>query len=229
VRPTLALFFLGILVVTGVFVSRNLGQPYFYSRFANEFQQNMFFVGVLLTFLLWISMTYLRSESRRFVLLVSGLGIYFSAHAVNYALQFLLKSDAATATIAFLDALTAEPDRWLESPKRISAGFGMVGRDVDKPAKPEVAELGGMVATAIGSKEGQRVRYSCWPAGPWESTVGPLAAAALGVLRGDIRARGVLPPEAVLEPIPFLREAARYGPKPPTDGPLLDESREILV
>ena len=124
VRPTLALFFLGILVVTGVFVSRNLGQPYFYSRFANEFQQNMFFVGVLLTFLLWISMTYVRSESRRFVLLVSGLGIYFSAHAVNYALQFLLKSDAATAVLTKVPpiAYTVMVSLWLYTFLRVPEG-----------------------------------------------------------------------------------------------------------
>lgn len=87
VRPTLAISFLLIVVVSGVFVLRNYSQ--LYSRFLFELQQNMFFVGVLLTFLLWISMNYLKAESRRFVLLVSGLGIYFSAHASNYALRFL--------------------------------------------------------------------------------------------------------------------------------------------
>ena len=89
VRPTLAIFFLGVVGVSGLFISRNVS--HLYSRFVIEFEQNMFFVGVLLTFLLWISMSYLRAESRRFVLLVSGLGIYFSAHAANYALQFLFR------------------------------------------------------------------------------------------------------------------------------------------
>lgn len=87
VRPTLAFFFLMVVGVSGLFVSRSMDN--LYSRFGIELQQNMFFVGLLLTFLLWISMSYLRAESRRFVLLVSGLGIYFSAHAVSYALQFL--------------------------------------------------------------------------------------------------------------------------------------------
>ncbi len=124
VRPTLGLFFLGVAGISGLFVAKHVGQPYFYSRFANEFQQNMFFVGVLLTFLLWISMTYLRSESRRFVLLVSGLGIYFSAHAVNYALQFLLKSDAATAVLTKVPpvAYTVMVSLWLYTFLRVPEG-----------------------------------------------------------------------------------------------------------
>lgn len=89
VRPTLAIFFLLVVVISGVFVSGSTDRALVFPLFVIEFEQNMYFVGVLLTFLLWISMTSLRAESRRFVLLVSGLGIYFSAHAANYALQFL--------------------------------------------------------------------------------------------------------------------------------------------
>ncbi|HKZ52231.1 MAG TPA: hypothetical protein VJ085_03015 [Candidatus Acidoferrales bacterium] len=87
VRPTLILTFLLIVAVSARFLSANLER--FYSTFVFEFQQNMYFIGVLLTFLLWISMGYLQAESRRFVLLVSGLGIYFSSHAATYAMQFL--------------------------------------------------------------------------------------------------------------------------------------------
>jgi len=88
IRPTLVIFFLLVVGVSGRFIWSSVDR--LASRFVYEFQQNMFFVGVLLTFLLWVSMNYLQAESRRFVLLVSGLGIYFSAHAANYALQFLL-------------------------------------------------------------------------------------------------------------------------------------------
>lgn len=87
VRPTLMISFLLIVAVSARFLSGNLDR--FYSRFVYEFQQNIYFVGVLLTFLLWISMNYLQAESRRFVLVVSGLGIYFSSHAANYAMQYL--------------------------------------------------------------------------------------------------------------------------------------------
>ena len=88
VRPTLMIAFLLIVGVSSRFLAGNMDR--FASRFVYEFQQNMYFVGVLLTFLLWISMNYLQAETRRFVLLVSGLGIYWSAHAANYALQFLV-------------------------------------------------------------------------------------------------------------------------------------------
>ncbi|MGH9863320.1 MAG: hypothetical protein ACRD35_07850 [Candidatus Acidiferrales bacterium] len=90
IRPTLVLFFLGVVAVSARFIWTNVDR--LYTRFVFEFQQNMFFVGVLFTFLLWISMNYLRAENRRFVLLVSGLGIYFSSHAANYAMQYLFPS-----------------------------------------------------------------------------------------------------------------------------------------
>ena len=89
VRPTLMFAFLLIVGVSSRFLSGSMDR-FYYSSFVYEFQQNMYFVGVLLTFLLWISMNYLQAETRRFVLLVSGLGIYWSAHAANYALQYLL-------------------------------------------------------------------------------------------------------------------------------------------
>jgi len=87
VRPTLIFTFLLIVGISARFLSGNL--EHFYSQFVFEFRQNLYFIGVLLTLLLWISMSYLQVESRRFVLLVSGLGIYFSSHAATYALQFL--------------------------------------------------------------------------------------------------------------------------------------------
>lgn len=116
--------------------------------------------------------------------------------------------DAAKAAMTFLEAIVSDPDRWL-SGGRIPPGFGMV-------------------ASAEGWKGGRRFRYSCWPASAWESTVGPLTTAARRILRGDIRTRGVLPPEAVLDPIPFLQEASQYGREPPRRGQLLHESLEPL-
>ncbi len=87
VRPTLAIFFLLIAGVSALFILGNVDR--LYPSFVIEFQQNLYFVGVLLTFLLWMSVSYLDVKSRRFILLVSGLGIYFAAHAASYALWFL--------------------------------------------------------------------------------------------------------------------------------------------
>jgi len=119
------------------------------------------------------------------------------------------RSDPSKATVALLDAITADPDRWLK---------GQVGAPSDF----------GMMATASGTKDRRKIRYSCWPAGPWESTVGPLTVAALRILHGKVRDRGVLPPEAAFEPLRFLEEAARAGPGRPGPGRLLTESRESL-
>lgn len=87
VRPTLVFTFLLILAISGRFVWQSVYR--LESQYVYELQQNIYFVGVLLTFLLWISLSYLSAQNTRFVLLVSGLGIYFSIHAGNYALQLL--------------------------------------------------------------------------------------------------------------------------------------------
>ncbi len=97
VRPTLAIFFVFIVGISVLFISSSVDR--LYSRFVNEFQQNLYFVGVLLTFLLWMSVSYLDVRSRRFTLLVSGLGIYFAAHASNYAIRFLFPSLSALTLV----------------------------------------------------------------------------------------------------------------------------------
>ena len=119
------------------------------------------------------------------------------------------KVDAAAATMAFLDAIAADPDRWLQSRAKVPTDFGMM-------------------ATATGVRRKRKVRYSCWPAGPWESTIGPLTVAALRILHGKVHAHGVLAPEAVFEPIPFLEEAARFRSTSQEPGRLLQESEEVL-
>lgn len=124
VRPTLAIFFLLVVGISALFVWRNYST--LYSSFLIELQQNMFFVGVLLTFLLWLSMNYLHAESRRFVLLVSGLGIYFSAHAVNYALQFLSSGLKNALTMVPPLAYTLMVALWLYTFWRVPEGEAAV-------------------------------------------------------------------------------------------------------
>lgn len=97
VRPTLAIFFLMIVGISSFFVVGSVDR--LYPSFVIEFQQNLYFVGVLLTFLLWMSVNYLAVQSRRFSLLVSGLGIYFAAHAANYAIRFLFPSLSALTLV----------------------------------------------------------------------------------------------------------------------------------
>ena len=77
VRPTLAIFFVLIVGISAFFIVGSV--EHLYSEFVLELQQNLYFVGVLLTFLLCMCVSYLNVRSRRFTLLVSGLGIYFAA------------------------------------------------------------------------------------------------------------------------------------------------------
>lgn len=59
------------------------------SHFAYELSQNLYFVGLVLTYVLWGAIVKLRETRTRLVQLVLALGVYFSAFAANYALQNL--------------------------------------------------------------------------------------------------------------------------------------------
>jgi hypothetical protein len=59
------------------------------SHFAFELSQNLYFVGLVLTYLLWGTILKLRETRARLVQLVLALGVYFSAFAADYALRNL--------------------------------------------------------------------------------------------------------------------------------------------
>jgi hypothetical protein len=59
------------------------------THFANELSQNLYFVGLILTYLLWAFILKLRETRTRLVQLVLSLGIYFSAYAATYAISNL--------------------------------------------------------------------------------------------------------------------------------------------
>lgn len=56
------------------------------TRFAYELSQNLYFVGLVLTYILWGAVTKLRETRTRLVQFVLSLGIYFSAYAACYAM-----------------------------------------------------------------------------------------------------------------------------------------------
>src|SRR5271170_720058 len=64
-------------------------QGHLMSRFVVELGQNLYFVGVVLTYLLWGAILKLRETRTRLIQLVLALGIYFSADAGSYALRNL--------------------------------------------------------------------------------------------------------------------------------------------
>ncbi len=59
------------------------------TRFAFELSQNLYFVGVVLTYVLWGAMMTLRENRTRLTQLVLGLGVFFSVFAASYALRNL--------------------------------------------------------------------------------------------------------------------------------------------
>jgi len=59
------------------------------SHFAFELSQNLYFVGLVLTYVLWGAILKLRETRTRLIQLVLALGIYFSAFAADYALRNL--------------------------------------------------------------------------------------------------------------------------------------------
>jgi saccharopine dehydrogenase (NAD+, L-lysine-forming) len=114
-----------------------------------------------------------------------------------------------------------------------AAAFSLFEYLADQPAA-SIAAPGGCAdwidwVEAVGTKEGKRVRYKGWPVGGWDTTKGPLATAALKILRGDVRACGVLSPESCLDPMPFFAEVARNAGVILPDGRLLEESFEVLT
>ncbi len=64
-------------------------QDHLTSRFVVELGQNLYFVGVVLTYLLWGAILKLRETRTRLIQLVLALGVYFSATAAAYALRNL--------------------------------------------------------------------------------------------------------------------------------------------
>jgi len=55
------------------------------TNFAYELSQNLYFVGLVLTYILWGAILKLRETRTRLVQFVLALGVYFSAYAASYA------------------------------------------------------------------------------------------------------------------------------------------------
>lgn len=117
--------------------------------------------------------------------------------------------DESAAAISLYEQVVAQPNRWLADPKGYGSEFVVW-------------------AEAVGTRQGRRVRYNCWPAGPWDATALPLATAAVKILRGEIRTSGVLSPESCLDPMSFFAEVAQHTTEKPPAGKFLEESFEVL-
>jgi hypothetical protein len=65
------------------------------THFVVEISQNLYFVGLVLTYVLWAAVLKLRETRTRLIQLILSMGVYFSMFAANYALLNLYQSRAA--------------------------------------------------------------------------------------------------------------------------------------
>lgn len=65
------------------------------THFVVEISQNLYFVGLVLTYVLWAAVLKLRETRTRLIQLILSMGVYFSMFAANFALQNLYQSRAA--------------------------------------------------------------------------------------------------------------------------------------
>jgi hypothetical protein len=87
IRAGAALLLAGTTCFSCMVVHQNLDN--LTGRFVVELGQNLYFVGVVLTYLLWFAVMKLRETRTRLVQLVLALGVYFSASAAMFALRNL--------------------------------------------------------------------------------------------------------------------------------------------
>lgn len=77
------------------------------TRFVVGLSQNLYFVGVVLSYLLWGAVMKLRETRTRLIQLVLSLGVYFSAYAAVYALRNMMPD------LAFLKLIPPIVGTWL--------------------------------------------------------------------------------------------------------------------
>jgi hypothetical protein len=73
-------------------IVRRMPTHHLTTRFVVETSQNLYFVGMVLTYLLWGAVIKLRETRTRLIQLILALGVFFSAEAACYALRNLFPS-----------------------------------------------------------------------------------------------------------------------------------------
>ena len=107
VRRAAVLLLLATAFFSFLVVHQNRG--HLTSRFVVELGQNLYFVGLVLTYLLWGTVLKLRETRMRLVQLVLALGVYFSAEAGMYAIGHLFPN----LYMPFLRYILPLPGTWL--------------------------------------------------------------------------------------------------------------------
>lgn len=86
VRLSAVLLLAGTAVFSYAVVAQSAHRLSNSTSFAYELSQNLYFVGLVLTYILWGAVMKLRETRTRLVQFVLSLGLYFSAYAGGYAL-----------------------------------------------------------------------------------------------------------------------------------------------
>lgn len=120
------------------------------------------------------------------------------------------RMDTRGAVLAFVNEVKVDKGKWLTNPENAPLEF--------------IAW-----ASATGVKKGERGEYTMVQGKEWISTAGPLSLATLKLLTGEMRKRGVLPPEACFEPMPFMKEVAYSILGESSGAVLFDESFKRLA
>jgi saccharopine dehydrogenase-like NADP-dependent oxidoreductase len=80
----------------------------------------------------------------------------------------------------------------------------------------------GLVVNVLGKKDGRDIQITLWNRHPpmeewggkaayYKNIAIPLSIGAIMIARGDVTARGVVPPEAAIDPTIFFTELAKRG------------------
>ncbi|HTZ31640.1 MAG TPA: hypothetical protein VMH31_04235 [Methylomirabilota bacterium] len=97
VRASAVLLLLGTAAFSYAVVAQS--QERLSTDFAYELSQNLYFVGLVLTYVLWGAILKLGETRTRLVQIVLSLGLYFSAYAASYALINLGSMDSVAGFI----------------------------------------------------------------------------------------------------------------------------------
>lgn len=83
------------------------------TRYVVEMSQNLYFVGLILTYVLWGAVLKLRETRARVVQFVLSLGVYFSLFAASYALRNLYPNLASALSYVSQITSTLLPLAWI--------------------------------------------------------------------------------------------------------------------
>lgn len=139
-------FLLSATALVSYLIVRRMPVHHLTTPFVVEMSQNLYFVGVVLTYLLWGAVITLRETRTRLIQLILALGIFFSSDAAGYALRnlfpqlepgFLKWVPPIAATflpLAWAYTFTRVPEEARLETARVSARAATVQRQAQRQA-----------------------------------------------------------------------------------------------